>query len=111
MQRYFPNKICPRNFPDNKDIITRIENKVLSVVSFSSFRKYIADRIISTLQGQTSSYPRQWQLCKTLLNIMIKENVATPPFAMVSLPLFHVTLLCPPKINLIAKLKEAKSIT
>ncbi|MCX7124363.1 MAG: DUF4158 domain-containing protein, partial [Gammaproteobacteria bacterium] len=83
MQRYFPNKMSPRNFPDDKDAITRIENKVLSAVGFSRFRKEIADSIISTLQDQASSYPRQRQLCKILLNHMVKENVAIPPFTTV----------------------------
>ncbi|MCX7124273.1 MAG: DUF4158 domain-containing protein, partial [Gammaproteobacteria bacterium] len=83
MKRYFPNEISPRNFPDDKDTIARIENKVLNIVGFSRFRKDSADKIISTLQDQASSYPRQRQLCRTLLNHMIKENVAIPSFSAV----------------------------
>ena len=83
MKRYFPNEISPRNFPDDKDTIARIENKVLNAVGFSRFRKDVSDKIISTIQDQASSYPRQRQLCKTLLNHMIKENVAIPSFTAV----------------------------
>jgi TnpA family transposase len=83
MKRYFPNEISPRNFPDDKDAIARIENKVLNAVGFSRFRKDIADKIVSILQDQACSYPRQRQLCKTLLNHMIKENVAIPTFTTV----------------------------
>ncbi len=79
MKRYFPGKPTPRKFPDNKDVIKRIENKVLSVVGFSRFRGEIANNIVSIVQKQASSYPRQRQLCKALLNLMIKKDVAIPP--------------------------------
>lgn len=80
MQRYFPNQTSPRNFPDDKDAIARIENKVLSMVQFSRFRKSTAVKILSTLQSNASSYPRQRQLCKAMLNQLIKEKVAVPSF-------------------------------
>ena len=32
MQRYFPNKESPRGFPDDKDAISKIENKILSTL-------------------------------------------------------------------------------
>ena len=80
MQRYFPNDPIPRNFPDDKDVIARIENKVLNVIGFSRFRKNTTDKIITTLQNQAYYYPRQRQLCKALLNLMIKENIAIPSF-------------------------------
>lgn len=72
MQRYFSKQISPRGFSDGKDVITRIENKVLNVVDFSRFRKSTAYKIITTLQNQAHYYPRQRQLCKALLNLMIK---------------------------------------
>jgi hypothetical protein len=78
MQRYFPNKSVPRRFPIDKDIIARIENKVLAVTGFSRFREKNAKPVLVTLQSQASLYPRQRQLVKTLLNLLIKENIALP---------------------------------
>jgi len=78
MQRYFPHKTTPRSFPIDKDMVTRIENKVLTAVGFSRFRGHIGENIMATLQQQAARYPRQRQLCKALLNLLIKENVAIP---------------------------------
>ena len=78
MQRYFPNKTLPRSFPSDKDVIARIENKVLATVGFVRFRGDIATKITESLQKQASMYPRQRQLCKALLNQLMKENIAIP---------------------------------
>ena len=78
MQRYFPNQASLSSFPNDKNVIVRIENKVLDTVSFSRFRQATANKIISILQDQASSYPRQRQLCKTFLNLLIKEKIAIP---------------------------------
>lgn len=49
MKRYFPAKSTSRKFPDNKDVIKRIENKVLSVMGFSHFREEVANNIVSII--------------------------------------------------------------
>lgn len=78
MQRYFSNQVTPRRFPTDKDAVARIENKVLAVVGFSRFRGQTADTITATLQKQASLYPRQRQLCKAFLNLLIKNHIAIP---------------------------------
>ncbi|WP_423064040.1 DUF4158 domain-containing protein [Candidiatus Paracoxiella cheracis] len=78
MQRYFSNQPTPRSFSNNKDVIARIENKVLETVGFSRFRGQKSETIIAILQKQAPLYPRQRQLCKALLNLLIKENIAIP---------------------------------
>jgi len=78
MQRYFSNKPSPRTFTNNKDTIVRIENKVLAVTGFTRFRGEVADKLIRTLQKQALYYPRQRQLCRALLQLMVKEHIAIP---------------------------------
>lgn len=78
MKRYFPNKPMPRSFTNNQNQITRIENKVLKVTEFQRFRDEQAAKIIAVLQEQSSSYPRQRQLCKALLKLIVKNNIAIP---------------------------------
>ena len=81
MQRYFPHQAAPRRFPTDKDVIMRIENKVLAVVGCSRFRGSTANMMITTLQNQASHYPRQRQLCQALLHLMRQERVAIPGMA------------------------------
>lgn len=81
MQRYFSNKESPRGIPDDKDAISKIENKVLIITEFSRFREKATDKIFSIIQEQASFYPRQRQLCKALLNLMVKEKIAIPSFS------------------------------
>jgi hypothetical protein len=78
MQRYFPGKSIPRRFPTDKDTIARIENKVLQSVNFSRFKSDISDKIMKIMQKQSVAYPRQRQLCKAFLNVIINANVAIP---------------------------------
>jgi len=47
MQRYFQNQASPRTFPSDKDIIRRIENKMLNIVGFSRFSGEIAEKVLS----------------------------------------------------------------
>src|SRR5690606_21390905 len=68
----------PRSFPNDPHVIKRVENKVLIIAGFSRFRDKASSKIISTMQKQAASYPRQRQLCKALLQLTIKENVAIP---------------------------------
>ena len=69
IQRYFPTKPIPRSFSNDKDVIARIENKVLIAAGFKRFRGEPANHLVSILQKQAPSYPRQRQLCKAFLNL------------------------------------------
>ncbi|PCI35161.1 MAG: hypothetical protein COB50_05585, partial [Thiotrichales bacterium] len=78
MTRYFPGRTVPRSLQHSNQKIARIQNKVLKVCNQQRFTGEIVTTIKTKLLQLAPNHPRQRQLCKELLNLFIKHNVAIP---------------------------------
>lgn len=81
MERYFPDRSIPKSFPKNRSTILRIENKVLNLCNYQRFTETVLNNITPTLLQSASSNPRQRQLCKTFLDLLTKQRIATPGYS------------------------------
>lgn len=80
MERYFPNAAIPKSIVKDKNTIARIENKVLDVCNYTRFSGTVVVKIESELRKLAPNYPRQRQLCKSLLDLFIKHKVSIPGY-------------------------------
>jgi TnpA family transposase len=84
MQRFFPGKPYPRTLVNNNRSTTYIENKVLNLCGYSRYQgKHTVD-ITNKLVKLAPHSPRQRQLCKALLDLFIKNNIAIPAYSTVT---------------------------
>ncbi|MBP9777845.1 MAG: DUF4158 domain-containing protein, partial [Rickettsiaceae bacterium] len=83
MERYFPNSSTPKTTVKDKNTIARIENTVLSLCDHQRYQGEIAVLIQQELQKQAQNNPRQRQLCKALLDLLTKHQVAIPGYTTV----------------------------
>ena len=81
MERYFPNKSPPKFLLKNHNSIARIENKVLTLCSYNRLTAKSSASIKLKLQQLASSNPRQRQLCKALLDLLVKQRIAIPGYS------------------------------
>jgi TnpA family transposase len=79
MNRYFPNQPSPRAFPASYSKI-RIENTVLTLCHYQRFTADVEQKIKDELHESAIHYPRQHQLCKELLNSLVKHRIAIPGY-------------------------------
>jgi len=79
MLRYFPRKSSPKNIPNIRQI-TRIKGMVLDLCEYQRCSKTLQNKVIQDLVQRASHYPRQRQLCKELLNFLVKERIAIPGY-------------------------------
>lgn len=79
VERYFPDKSSPKSFPNTHNKI-RIQNKILTLRAYQRFTNPIKDQIKNDLQKSALYHPRQRQLCKELLNLLVKGHIAIPGY-------------------------------
>ena len=79
MKRYFPQMSSPRSLPRHRNKI-RIENTVLALCGYQRFTREIGSLIKNELHESALSHPRQRQLCKELLNSLVKNRIAIPKY-------------------------------
>lgn len=79
MERYFPQASSPRSHPHYRNKI-RVENKVLNLCSYQRFTAEAEHKIKNELQESAIHHPRQHQLCKELLNSLVKHRIAIPGY-------------------------------
>lgn len=80
IDRFFPNAATPKNIIKDKNTIARIENKVLDLCNYTRFSGPVTIKIENDLQKLAPNYPRQRQLCKTLLDLFIKHKICIPGY-------------------------------
>lgn len=81
MGRYFPSKLSPRQSPTNRDTVARIEKQILKLCDYNRFSIAKAELIKKELLLQASYHPRQRQLCKSFLDLLIKHRIAIPAYS------------------------------
>ncbi|WP_032114041.1 Tn3 family transposase [Candidatus Paracaedibacter symbiosus] len=79
MERYFPQSLSPRALPSVYNKI-RAQNKVLALCGYQRFTREIGSKIKNELHKSAVSHPRQRQLCKELLNSLVKNRIAIPGY-------------------------------
>ena len=79
MNRYFSNQPSPRVFPASYSKI-RIENTVLTLCRYQRFTAEAEQKIKDELHESAVHHPRQHQLCKELLNSLVKHRIAIPGY-------------------------------
>ena len=79
VNRYFPHHLSPRTLPNDHSKF-RIENKVLVLCGYQRFTGEIKDKIKNDLYESAVNHPRQRQMCKELLNALVKHRVAIPGY-------------------------------
>jgi len=79
MLRYFPKKSSPKNIPNIRQI-TRIKAMVLDLCEYQRCSKTLQNKMIQDLNERAPHYPRQRQLCKELLNLLVKERIVIPGY-------------------------------
>lgn len=79
MSRYFPGRTFPKTLCRNSKVKTRLEKAVLDVCGYKRYQtKLHAKDLKQSLGKIASQYPRQRQLCKTLLDMLIEKRIAIP---------------------------------
>lgn len=79
MERYFPNQPSPRTLPTIYNKI-RIENKAITLCGYQRLTGEAEHRIKNELRESALYHPRQHQLCKELLNSLVKHHIAIPGY-------------------------------
>ncbi|MFN3233841.1 MAG: Tn3 family transposase [Gammaproteobacteria bacterium] len=81
MDRYFPNQRFPRAFLKNDKAVSRIKTKILTLCNYHRCRGAALEKIVLALRKEAPNKPRQRQLCKSLLDLLIKQRVAIPSYS------------------------------
>ncbi len=79
INQYFPGKPSPKSLPNIYNKI-RIQNKVLALCGYQRFTKETKDKLKKDLYNVALHHPRQRQLCKELLNLLVKHHIAIPGY-------------------------------
>lgn len=85
MERYLPNKKSPRALPQDRYRKIKLENKALKLCGYERYSEKICAQL--DLKGKllklATSHPRQRQLCKAFLDLLIRNRVAIPAYSTV----------------------------
>lgn len=79
MKRYFSQRISPRALPSIHNKI-RAQNKVLTLCGYQRFTSEAGNKLKNKLYESSVHHPRQRQLCKELLNSLVKNRIAIPGY-------------------------------
>jgi TnpA family transposase len=79
MQVYFPKKAFPKSLPPEYTK-TRIKNKVLDLCGYQRFTGKVESKIKLKLLQAAPNHPRQRQLGKELLNVLVQERAEIPGY-------------------------------
>ena len=79
MKRYFPQRVSPRALPSIHNKI-RAQNKVLTLCGYQRFTSEAGNKLKKELYESSVHHPRQRQLCKELLNSLVKNRISIPGY-------------------------------
>lgn len=82
MARYLPYKNIPKYFPKDRRIIAKIENHVLALCNYQRYTEETCTKLNlkKDLLKLAVNHPRQRQLCKAFLDLLIKNRIAIPGY-------------------------------